>query len=72
MRYTDFIPSDLDGETALLIVDLLHLIAEEILSRSDGAIRIYYNQIDDIRRAARDDQTQIPLPLADPFSDLPF
>ena len=72
MTYLKTIPYDLDGETALLVVDILHLIAEEILSRNDGAIRMYYAELDEMRRAVKNEKEQLLLPLSDPFSDLPF
>lgn len=72
MNYLTAIPSYLDGETALLVVDILHLLAEEILSRNDGAIRIYYYELDEMRRCAQYEQQQLKLPFCDPFHDLPF
>ncbi|MBN2194890.1 MAG: hypothetical protein JW751_18885 [Polyangiaceae bacterium] len=65
------IPADLDGETALVLADLLYALAGGILARNDGAIRIHYAELDEARRADRD-PSQIPLPGIDPFADLPF
>jgi len=56
------IPDALDGETALALADILYALADEILTRNDGAIRIHYAEIDEARRAARDHR-QLPLPL---------
>jgi len=72
MRYTGMIPSNLDGETALLLVDILQLIAEEIYSRNDEAIRAFFYRPDDIEISNSGDQGQLSLPLMDPFFDFPF
>jgi hypothetical protein len=64
------VPDNLDGETALALADLLYALADEILARNDGAIRIHYAELDEIRREP--DYRQLPLPGLDPFSDLPF
>ncbi|HUT78130.1 MAG TPA: hypothetical protein VM285_10610 [Polyangia bacterium] len=64
------IPDDLDGETALTLADILHSLADGILARNDGAIRIHYAEIDEARRAARDHR-QLPLPLP-ARHDFPF
>jgi len=67
---TDSIPHDLDGEIALELADFFYRLADEILRLNDGAIRIYYNEIDDMRRARA--SPQLSFPWDDPFYDLPF
>jgi len=57
---TDSIPHDLDGEIALELADFFYRLADEILRLNDGAIRIYYNEIDDMRRA-RASTTILPI-----------
>jgi hypothetical protein len=64
------IPDHLDGETALVLSDLLYALADEIMARNHGAIRIHYAQLDERRRER--DHRQLPLPNLDPFGDLPF
>lgn len=64
-------PADLDGGTALALADILYALADEILARNDGAIRIHYAEIDEARRAARDHR-QLPLPLLARHDDWPF
>lgn len=66
----DLFPDHLDGETALVLADLLYAIADEIMTRNDGAIRIHFSEIDELRRDR--DHRQLPLPNLDPFGDLPF
>jgi hypothetical protein len=66
----DLLTGDLDGQTALALADLLYRLADEIMNRNDGAIRIHLAQLDDLRRER--DHRQIPLPGLAPFDDLPF
>lgn len=68
----NYLLNDLDGETALILVDILHSIAEEILSRNDGAIRMHYAEIDEMHRRPKCQQEQLLLPIIVPFSNLPF
>jgi len=65
------IPADLDGQTALALADLLYAIADGILARNDGAIRIHLAGSDETRRADRDHR-QLPLPLPARHDDWPF
>lgn len=64
------VPDDLDGETALALADLLYRLADEIMNRNHGAIRIHLDEIDD--QHPERDPRQLPLPNLDPFGDLPF
>jgi len=66
----DLVPGDLDGETALALADLLYRLADEIMTRNDGGIRIHLAEPDELRRER--DHRQLPLPGLDPFGDLPF
>jgi hypothetical protein len=65
------IPDDLDGETALALADILYALADGILARNDGAIRIHLAQVKETRRADRDHR-QLPLPLPARLDDWPF
>lgn len=67
----DLVPDHLDGETALVLADLLYTLADEIMTRNDGAIRIHFSEIDEARRADRDPR-QLPLPLTARHDDWPF
>lgn len=64
-------PDDLDGETALALADFLYALADEIMNRNDGAIRIHYAETDELRRADLDPR-QLPLPLQALPDDWPF
>ena len=64
------IPDHLDGETALVLSDLLYALADEIMARNHGAIRIHYAQLDERRRER--DHRQLPLPLPARPDDWPF
>jgi hypothetical protein len=64
------IPDDLDGETALALADILYALADEILTRNDGAVRLRLDELDEVRRALRDPrQLHLPLPVR---HDFPF
>lgn len=65
------VPDDLDGETALALADLLYRLADEIMNRNDGAIRIH---LDELREARHHeiDLRQLPLPLPASHGDWPF
>lgn len=65
------IPDHLDGETALVLADFLYALADEILTRNDGAIRMHLDERDELRRADRDPR-QLPLPWLDRLRDFPF
>lgn len=71
MSTDHIITDDLDGETALVLADILYALADEILARNDGAIRIHLAEVNEIRRAGRDHR-QLPLPLPARLDDLPF
>ena len=64
-------PDDLDGETALALADILYALADGILARNAGAIRIHLAEIDEARRADRNHR-QLPLPLPARHNDFPF
>ena len=66
----DLAPGDLDGQTALALADLLYRLADEIMARNDGAIRLHYAELDELRRER--DPRQLPLPWLDLSGDLPF
>lgn len=65
------VPDDLDGRTALALADILYRLADEIINRNDGAIRIHLDELRETRRD-KSDLRQLPLPWRDPFHDLPF
>ena len=65
------VPDHLDGQTALALADLLYALADEIMNRNDGAIRIHYAEIDQLHRVDLDPR-QLPLPLLPRLDDLPF
>ena len=71
MHTVDFIPDDLDGETALKLADLFYQLADEILSRNYGAIRDHYDHAEQMRL-----QTRAPAQLSfywpDQFDDILF
>jgi hypothetical protein len=67
----DLVPDHLDGETALVLADLLYALADEIMTRNDGAIRIHFSEIDQRHRTDLDPR-QLPLPLTARPDDWPF
>ena len=65
------IPHNLDGETALDLVDFFYQLADEILRLNDGAIRARDDHISQMRLQAQF-SPQLNFPWTDPFYDLPF
>ena len=65
------IPDDLDGETALALADILYALGDEILTRSDGAVRLHLDALDEVHRALCDPR-QLHLPLPGRHDDFPF
>ena len=66
------IPDDWPAEQALDCADFLYQLADEILRRYDGPIRIHYRELDDIRRRDGPDYRQLSLPLPPHLDDWPF
>ena len=65
------IPHNLDGETALDLVDFFYQLADEILRFNDGNIRDYYDHAHQMRLQTQR-SPQLNFPWTDPFHDLPF
>lgn len=69
MRQLPF-PDNWSGKQALAFAEMLYEIADEILRQYDGQIRIYYQELDELRRQRNNRQLDLPLP---PYpDDFPF